>query len=203
VKLLRGLLTLGYPLLVYAGLEWLEPRVLALCLGALVGIRGLSRWRGAEFRELRRLAPAVLLLAGALLVGALWNDPRGLFLAPALANGALLLVFGRSLLGAGPPLVETLARLRVPDLPPDEVRYCRSVTLVWCGFFALNGTLALWLALEGEREAWALYNGVIAYALMGTLFAVEFTVRSWRFGRYGGTLVEPLFRRLFPRGPVA
>lgn len=199
---LRGLLTLGYPLLVYAGLQWLEPRALALGLAALVALRGLTRWRRAPARELRRLAAPALLLAAALLASALWNDARGLLLAPALANAALLLAFGRSLLGAGPPLVETLARLQVPDLPPDEVRYCRSVTAVWCLFFALNGTLALWLALRGGREAWALYNGVIAYALVALLFAVEFTVRSWRFGRYGGTLVEPLFRRLFPRGPV-
>jgi uncharacterized membrane protein len=203
VKLLRGLLTAGYPLLVYAGLEWLEPRALALGLGAVVALRGASRWRRPSGDALRQLAPPALLLLLALLASALWNDPRGLFLAPALVNAALLLAFGRTLAGDGPPLVETLARLQVPDLPPDEVRYCHGVTWLWCGFFAANGTLALGLALAGDRQAWALYNGVIAYALVGLLFAIEFTVRSWRFGRYGGTVVEPLFRRLFPRGPVA
>jgi uncharacterized membrane protein len=203
VRILRALLTLAYPLLVYAGLEWLEPRVLALGLGAVFVLRSVTRWRQPSLGELRRLAPPALLLAAVVGLTALWNDPRGLFLAPALANGALLLAFGRTLLGGGPPLVETLARLQVPDLPPDEVRYCRGVTWMWCAFFAANAGVALLLALGGDREAWALYNGVIAYALLGLLFAVEFTVRSWRFGRYGGTLVEPLFRRLFSRGPIA
>ena len=92
--------------------------------------------------------------------------------------------------------------MRVPDLPAQEVDYCRSVTRVWCAFFVANGAIALFLAAVGDREAWALYNGVVAYGLMGLLFGVEFTVRSWRFGRYGGTLAEPLFRRLFPRGPA-
>jgi uncharacterized membrane protein len=203
VRILRGLLTAGYPLLVYAGLELLEPRSLALGLAAAVALRGVSRWRQPRWQELRRLAPPALLLLAALLASALWNDPRGLFLAPVLANGALLLAFGRTLVGGGPTLVESLARLQVPDLPADEVRYCRGVTWLWCGFFAVNGSVALLLALGGDRETWALYNGVIAYALVGLLFAVEFTVRSWRFGRYGGTLVEPLFRRLFSRGPAA
>ncbi len=173
MKLFRALLTAAYPLLVYAGLQVLEPRWIAIGLGAVIGLRAVTRWRRPSADELRELAMPALLIA-----------------------------FGRTLLGAGPPLVETFARLQFDDLPPEEVAYCRSVTLLWCGFFVANGSVALWLALSGDTAAWALYNGLVAYLLMGLLFAAEFTVRSWRFGRYGGTLVEPLFRRLFPRGPT-
>ena len=49
---------------------------------------------------------------------------------------------------------------------------------------------------------WTLYTGLVSYLLVGLLYSVEFVVRSWRFGRYGGTLVEPLFRRIFPHGPA-
>jgi uncharacterized membrane protein len=203
MKGLRALLALGYPLLVYAGLAWLEPRGLALALGGVALLRAVAGGRLPSREDLRQLAPPFLAVGGVVLLTALWNDARFLLLAPALVNGALLFAFGRSLFGSGPSLAETFARLQVPDLPPEEVRYCRSVTFVWCGFFATNGAIALWLALNGDLEAWALYNGLIAYAGVGLLFAVEFTIRSWRFGRYGGTLVEPLFRRVFPRGPLA
>jgi uncharacterized membrane protein len=53
------------------------------------------------------------------------------------------------------------------------VRYTRTITLVWCAFFALNGALAIYTALLTSREAWALYNGFIAYLLMGALIAGE------------------------------
>jgi len=202
MRSLRALLTAAYPLLVYAGLEILEPRTLALGLGAIVCLRAVTRWHRPSAQELRQLAPPALLV-GAVVVGtALLNDARLLLLVPALVNAALLVAFGRTLFGEGPTLVETFARMQVPDLPAEEVDYCRSVTRVWCGFFTANGATALLLALRGDTSLWALYNGGIAYLLVAILFGVEFVVRSWRFGRYGGTLAEPLFRRLFPRGPV-
>jgi uncharacterized membrane protein len=71
-----------------------------------------------------------------------------------------------------------LARLREPDLPPHAVVYVRRVTQVWCGFFLLNGSVALATALWASERVWALYNGLIAYLLIGTLFAVEWLVRQ-------------------------
>ena len=55
--------------------------------------------------------------------------------------------------------------------------YTRKVTQVWCGFFVLNGGLALGTALWASDATWALYNGLIAYGLMGVLFAGEWVVR--------------------------
>mgnify|MGYP000157911794 CR=1 FL=1 len=37
-------------------------------------------------------------------------------------------------------------RLSHADLRPEEVRWCRSWTVVWCVFFALNATTAAALA---------------------------------------------------------
>jgi uncharacterized membrane protein len=51
------------------------------------------------------------------------------------------------------------------------------VTQVWCIFFAVNGALALVTALWASAATWSLYNGVIAYLLMGLLFAGEYGVR--------------------------
>ena len=103
-------------------------------------------------------------------------------LAYVLINGALLANFGMSLVGGGTPFVERLARMMEGSLSSAQVRYCRSVTKMWCGFFLLNGFASLWLALFGPIEAWGLYTGGIAYVLMGVLFATEYAVRRIRFG---------------------
>ena len=89
---------------------------------------------------------------------------------------ALLVLFGLSL-WKGPTVVERLARLQEPNLDAHGVAYTRRVTQVWCGFFVLNGSLALATALWGSNATWALYNGLISYGLMGLLMSGEWLVR--------------------------
>ncbi len=116
------------------------------------------------------LIPAlVLALAGhAALTVLLW---------PVVVNVALLGVFGWSLRHP-PSLIERLARREQPDLPASGVRYTRRVTQVWCGFFAVNGSLALATVIHGDRSLWTLYNGGIAYCAMALLFAGEWCLRQ-------------------------
>ena len=95
-----------------------------------------------------------------------------------MAGGILLLVVFAASLAFPPTAVERIARLSEPDLPPSGVAYTRRVTQVWCGFFVLNGALALATALWMSDRAWALYNGLIAYGLIGLLFGVEWLVRQ-------------------------
>jgi uncharacterized membrane protein len=98
-------------------------------------------------------------------------------LYPVLVNAGMLELFAWSL-HSPPSLVERLARLQHPDLPPEGVRYTKRVTLVWCLFFIINGGIALITALWGSMAVWTLYNGLIAYLLMGILFAGEYIVRK-------------------------
>ncbi|TWI13316.1 hypothetical protein [Aerolutibacter ruishenii] len=168
--LLFILLSLAYPLAVYAMLGRFEPRWLAVLLFALALLRAFAT------REKHWLWAALgtgLLAAWAMLA----NAALPLKLYPALVNGVLLLVFGLSL-RFGAPVAERLARLQQPDLPAAAVAYTRRVTQVWCGFFVLNGSLALATALWASERVWALYNGLVAYGLIGTLFAVEWLVRQ-------------------------
>ena len=51
-------------------------------------------------------------------------------------------------------------------------------------FFIANGLLALATALWASDAVWALYNGAIAYGLIGLMFAVECLVRQ-RVMRHG------------------
>ena len=92
------------------------------------------------------------------------------------------------------------ARMQEKDgLSDAQVAHCRQVTWVWVGFFALNASIAAVLASnEAWVSAWATYNGGIAYALMGVLFAGEYVVRQYRFRRYGDGLHDRLLRRIFP-----
>lgn len=163
------LITAAYPLLVYIGLGRFEPRWLALLLAGLAVARALSSrdrfwWWSA--------AAALVLAATALLA----NQALPLKLYPVLVNTVLLLVFGASLRHP-PSMVERLARLREPDLDADGVAYTRRVTQVWCIFFLFNGSLALATSLWASDAVWALYNGLIAYGLIGLLMAGEWLVR--------------------------
>ena len=162
--------TLAYPLAVYFGLRHLPPLALAAALAAVVGLRLLldrqRHWRPVG---------VVLLVFCAL---AIWRDDVvTLRLYPVLVNLAMLVLFAASLYRP-PSLIERLARLREPDLPPEGVRYTRRVTQIWCLVFVVNGGAALYTALFASLATWTLYNGLIAYLLMGTLFAVELLCRT-------------------------
>ena len=197
MRVLVAVVGLGYPLLVYAGLLVFEPRVLVAIAGGLLLARGASGWRAWNRRDVRRVMMPVSLVAAVLAVAAILNDGRAFLFVPALVNGALLIGFGRSLV-RGPSMSETYARLRHPEMPASRAPYLRALTGMWCVVFAVNLTISLLLALYGTLEAWTLYNGILAYALIGSLLAAERVYRYWRFRGYHGDLLDPLFRRVFP-----
>ena len=120
-----------------------------------------------------------------------------LLLVPTLVNGVMLFYFGGTLVYP-PTVIEKIAGTMTKDLSGNEVLYCKNVTVVWCLFFTLNGSMALFLAFFSSLGVWTLYNGVVSYGLMGLLFLVEFIYRHWRFRRFVGTPLDPLLRRIFP-----
>jgi uncharacterized membrane protein len=118
-------------------------------------------WYGMGRLEPRWLAGMLLGLA---LARALASRDRVWWAASA---GAAVLVAAAWLANNALPL----------KLYPVAIAYTRKVTVVWCGFFVVTGTLALATALWSSDKTWALYNGLIAYLLMGALFAGEWLVR--------------------------
>ncbi|MCL7714684.1 hypothetical protein [Stenotrophomonas mori] len=167
--LVFGALSLAYPLLVYGAMGRFDPRWLALGLFVLA----LMRWLATRQAQWAVVAAGTGALA---LAATLSSQTLPLKLYPVLVNAVLLLVFGGSL-RFGPPVVERLARLQEPDLPAFAVVHTRRVTQVWCVFFVFNGSVALMTALWASDRVWALYNGVLAYVMMGVLFAGEWLVR--------------------------
>ncbi|WP_345811308.1 hypothetical protein AAGS40_11125 [Paraburkholderia sp. PREW-6R] len=177
---LQVLLKLAYPALILCAWRWDTPRYIG---GMLFAILWLQRWAGSGpvATSLRRLSSidwaVVGLLSGASVAMVLTNSELLLHLYPSLVNLGLLIAFGATLV-RGPSMIEKFARLGNPDLPPAAVTHTRRVTQMWCGFFVLNGTFSAYTALFWSRPAWSLYNGAIAYGLIGVLLVGEVI---WRY----------------------
>lgn len=165
-----GGLTLAYPLLVYFSLGRIDVRWVAL---GLIVLAGLRMWSEKQRTWVVAAVGAIVLAALTALTRAAWP----LKLYPVVISFTMLAVFAYSLINP-PSVIERLARLSDPNLPPHAVAYTRRVTQVWCGFFIFNGAVALITALWATDHIWALYNGLISYGLMGALFAGEWLLRQ-------------------------
>jgi uncharacterized membrane protein len=196
LAVLNAVLVVSYPLAVYYGLLHFSARSLGLLLMGMMLPGLLIKFRSARREDLLVVARVPLLVLSVVALSAVFNDKRFVLSMPVLINLALLYTFASSLRGT--PMVERFARMQDPALGPEQVRYCRSVTVVWCCFFVLNAALSGGLALFASLAAWALYTGLIAYILMGVLGASEYVVRKARFREYGPQLHDRLLAKLFP-----
>lgn len=162
-------LTISYPLAIWLLGDKVEPRWLALGLVMIGALRlaasGQRLWIGLGLGAL-----ALAALTGVLNVG--WP----LRWYPVFVNFSLLVLFGVTL-RKPPSMAERLARLREPDLPPHAIEYTRKVTIAWCVFFVVNGSLAALTTVFGTDQQWALYNGGLAYGLMGVFAGAEYLIR--------------------------
>jgi uncharacterized membrane protein len=197
VNLLSVLFGLLYPCVVFVGLKWLSPRILALAIGSMLLMRAIVKFRGAACARLVPLASPAVLIAGPVGLAALLDDGRYFKLLPVIVNVGLLLAFTRTL-QRGPSMVERLARAHYQTLAPGASLYCRRVTVVWCVFFALNSAILFWLAVRASLAVWTLYAGFLAYVVVAVIFAVEMVYRAWSFRHYEDGLIDVILRRIFP-----
>jgi uncharacterized membrane protein len=173
ISVALGTVLVLYPLLVYLGLAFVGPRWLAgLLLCIALGKLAFNRAMGLPIGNTGWLLLAAAIATAITLVS---GSVFGLKCYPVLANGLMLILFGVSL-WRPPSMIERFARLQHPDLPPTAISYTRKVTWVWCVFFAVNGSIAT-ATIFASESVWALYNGFIAYVLMGALLAGEYGIR--------------------------
>lgn len=163
--------TVCYPFAVWQLRDRVAPSWFAIGLLVLLAVR----WVGARERAGWLVLPAAavaLLAAATAWLGETWP----LRWYPVGVNLTLLVSFAVTL--ARPPsMAERFARMQDPDLPDFAVVYTRKVTIVWVVFFAVNATLAALTAAFGTDAQWALYNGAVAYALVGAVAGAEYLVR--------------------------
>ena len=169
---LTSALSITYPILFLFGLDLMPFRGLLLLIALPLVLRFFLQ---ASPKYKWKVLALSLLVLGAV---ALNNDPQWFLYTPVLINLGLLGLFWGSL-RRPTPIIERFARLHNPNLSPREVRYCRQVTKAWGGMFIVNGAVAFFLAWTDDLHRWALYNGVLAYVLVGLFFAVELALRLW------------------------
>ena len=171
---LLAVVSLAYPLLAIFLLRFVEPYWLIVALATLLIARLLLGAKSAPVAIIAATLAAVTCLS----VVALFDAQLAVRLYPVCMNAAMLVAFAATLVWP-PSMIERFARILEPDLPESGIRYTRIVTMVWCGFLVVNLAIALWTALFATLQVWAIYNGGVAYALMGVLFAGEFIVRQF------------------------
>ncbi|OMH31688.1 hypothetical protein [Motiliproteus sp. MSK22-1] len=171
LKIAAIALSLSYPFLVYWGLQHYDASALLPVLLTLLGLRWAIGAKSAD----RKIVIATLL--GVVAIALVWGHQLGLKFYPVMMNLGFLSLFASSLFFP-PPIVERLARIKEPNLSPEAMAYTRKVTWLWSVFFLLNGTIAAITALWATDKTWLLYNGFIAYLLIGSLAAGEWLFRQ-------------------------
>ncbi len=169
-RILPALISVAYPFVVLFGLMYCGFGF--LCVGLLV----LSAVHCGLQRSKTSFA---LFAATVILVAIAWTqkDLFALKLYPVIVNAVMLVIFASSL-GANQTIIERIARLKDPELPPQAIAYTRRLTMIWCIFFIINGSVAFCTAAVASDEIWALYNGFIAYILIGALLIGEWLFRK-------------------------
>lgn len=193
---LQGILLLGYPVAIYYAHTRLETRALGVVLIVLIGGGALVRLRGS-WHEVRDLAKQHLGIAAMIGLAVALDDRVYLLFLPAAVSGYLFFTFQASL-RRGSPMIERFARIVEDDLPDFTLPYCRAVTRMWCGFFALNSLMVATLAVAAPLGWWAIYSGALFYGLLALLLAGEFVFRKLWFRYYTGGAADTLLSRLFP-----
>ena len=164
-------LTVCYPFIIYWGLQHCDARFLLPVLLLLLGLRWL---KGNKVFE---RSVVVATIVGMIIIGLVWGQTLSLKFYPVLVNAGFLALFASSLVSP-PTVVERLARLREPELSAAGVVYTRKVTWTWSIFFIINGSIAAITAVWASNEIWTLYNGFIAYLLIGALAGSEWLIRK-------------------------
>lgn len=169
-----ALVTILYPIAVWLFWGKVNPIVFAIPVMGIV----LSRIYHTKLVS-HQLRLPVLAMASLLILTAFMLAPQiSTLIYPFIISLVLLIFFGLSLRSTKTPVIEKLARAHDPDFPDHAVSYTRRVTWVWVIYFLGNAVLNLLWIISDNIEAWVLHNTVIAYVVMGILFAGEWLVRQ-------------------------
>ncbi|SFS75496.1 Uncharacterized membrane protein [Succinivibrio dextrinosolvens] len=165
----------AYPFFIYLGVSF---NLLSILLPALAVIFLLRLFYLRETQGIKTLLAAVSALCAAVIciIAFMADSERIAMFYPVCVNAILFFIFGGSLFSSK-TIITRLALLYDKDLPDYAIEYTRTVTKVWVLFFMANGGMAFITAMFCTVETWTLYNGFIAYILIGTLAGCEYLAR--------------------------
>lgn len=178
--LVAGTLLL-YPFVVYLAAGRVPAAVLVAGILTALALRlALVAGSGRAPRLLWLAVAGLLLLALASLANQERLSVAEVRLYPVLVDGLFFALFFASLF-TRQPLVERIARaMEGGELAPQAVTYTRHVTWVWSAALLLNTLIAAYTTWWTSLAAWAFYNGLLSYLLIGGLFAAEYLIRLRR-----------------------
>ena len=182
ISLLLIVVSIAYPLLVYAGVEQLGPAFFALLL-AVMAIAKFIAGRKGQLSSARNnwwILGLVLAYSLAILVT---NNTLLLKLYPVIISLGMAYLFASSL-KAPESLIERLARMAGETISARAKIYTRRLTRIWALLLLGNAAIAFYLALWGDLKTWALYSGLISYIAVGAFFVLEYGYRRYYIHKY-------------------
>tara|TARA_R110002153_G_scaffold246356_3_gene402155 strand:+ start:8154 stop:8702 length:549 start_codon:yes stop_codon:yes gene_type:complete len=170
-----AVLAILYPVIAYVGLSFGSPSLVALGLIIILLLRfKFGHSLVLDKTYIRLFIASVIVVLGYSLIT---DSSQGIRFYPVVTSLLFLGIFAVSL-WSKQSIVERIARIREPDLPASAISYTRKVTIWWCGFFLVNGSIAFYTAVYSDIATWTLYNGLISYCIMAVLAGVEWLVRK-------------------------
>lgn len=172
-------LLLAYPFVVYWAHARIAPGHLLAILLLLLALRQMLIMRlGASRAWWHYVVTGVLLLAAAGLL--VWRHDASFSWVrayPLVLDLLVLSVFFFSFFTRR-PLVERFARWSVQgDLPAAAIAYTHRVNWLWVIVMAGISLGAAYTLAYTSLAVWSLFNGFIAYVIMGVTFGLEYLVR--------------------------
>lgn len=171
-QIILGSVFVLYPLIVFFGLQWVQPAYIAFALVCVAGIRFYYSKTTSNIPFIKVAGINVIIL---LMLSFFSNSSFLLKLYPVVMSLSFLSIFLYSIIK--PPTVITLIAGARDKLTVNAVTYTKKVTKVWCVFFFCNALVSFSTVFLSD-ELWALYNGLLSYLLMGVLFLGEWIVRK-------------------------
>ncbi|MDR2842038.1 MAG: hypothetical protein LBV52_02430 [Spirochaetaceae bacterium] len=176
------IIPVAYPVLVFILLVVykLPLRIFSLFAIGFASVFFLFSGNKKKSNKFRIASAVILALLGSLCF--FTNSLIILKLYPVLVNVLMLCVFTVTLFSP-PCMIFRFATLQDKSIKGSSGEkkieaYCKKVTVIWCCFFVINGSIAVYTVFFASNGAWSLYNGGISYILMGLLFIIEFLVRK-------------------------
>lgn len=183
------------------------PPLLSVAISLVTPLVGavVLTWR-TRSRWLVLLAVVALAVAAAFHLDELARHVSALwFVQHAGVHALLAIVFGRTLLPGEVPLATRVARAVLPSMPPEVVRYSRSVTVAWTVYFIAMTALSVVLFFGASTAAWSAFATLVSGPLVAVMFALEFALRRRVLpASHCASIAETVagFRRLM-RAPAA
>jgi len=168
----------AYPLIAYISLWLKQPLFIIGYLLLILLLLGIEKCRNQHWYT------AIALLSSVILISYFIQQSYIqylLFLPPNIILFSLFILFSQSLTAGQIPLISQYAKLLGDKLEDRHLRYNRSLTIIWSGFFLLMLTVSILLALFSSMDTWSLFTHIISYLFIAIFFIIEFIYRKHHF----------------------